>query len=148
MTSVEWLRQVPQAEELKIFAEKIPDLSPIASLPNLTYLRLWNMDGGNLSTPVGDLAFLAGNKDLKKLELPGSRYVNTAALAALTALEVVDLSGAKEPVSVAFAAKLPALKTLDLNGATVTDGAVVASLPKTVRVRTNKKTQGVPVSAP
>ena len=48
----------------------------------------------------------------------------------------------------AFAAKLPALKTLDLNGATVTDGAVVASLPKTVRVRTNKKTQGVPVSAP
>ena len=148
MTSVEWLRQVPQAEELKIFAEKIPDLSPIASLPNLTYLRLWNMDGGNLSTPVGDLAFLAGNKNLKKLELPGSRYVNTAALAALTALEVVDLSGAKEPVSVAFAAKLPALKTLDLNGATVTDGAVVASLPKTVRVRTNKKTQGVPVSAP
>ena len=148
MTSVEWLRQVPQAEELKIFAEKIPDLSPIASLPNLTYLRLWNMDGGNLSAPVGDLAFLAGNKKLKKLELPGSRYVNTAALAALTALEVVDLSGAKEPVSVAFAAKLPALKTLDLNGATVTDGAVVASLPKTVRVRTNKKTQGVAVSAP
>lgn len=148
MTSVEWLRQVPQAEELKIFAEKIPDLSPIASLPNLTYLRLWNMDGGNLSAPVGDLAFLAGNKKLKKLELPGSRYVNTAALAALTALEVVDLSGAKEPVSVAFAAKLPALKTLDLNGATVTDGAVVASLPKTVRVRTNKKTQGVSVSAP
>ncbi|MBQ8113732.1 MAG: hypothetical protein IJ146_11080 [Kiritimatiellae bacterium] len=148
MTSIEWLRQVPQAEEVKIFAEKIPDLSPIASLPNLTYLRLWNMDGGNLSTPVGDLAFLANNKKLKKLELPGSRYVNTAALAALTALEVVDLSGAKEPVSVAFAAKLPALKTLDLNGATVTDGAVVASLPKTVRVRTNKKTQGVPVSAP
>ena len=148
MKSIEWLRQVPQAEEVKIFAEKIADLSPIASLPNLTYLRLWNMDGGSLATPVGDLSFLANNKKLKRLELPGSRYVNTAALAALTALEEVDLSGAKEPVSVAFAAKLPALKTLDLSNATVTDGAVVASLPKTVRVRTDKKTQGVPVSAP
>ena len=78
------------------------------------------------------------------LKLTGAYW----ALAALTALEEVDLSGAKEPVSVAFAAKLPALKTLDLSGATVTDGAVVASLPKSVRVRTNQKTQGVPVSAP
>ena len=148
MTSIEWLRQVPQAEEVKIFAEKIPDLSPLASLPNLKYLRLWNMDGGSMSAPVGDLALLANCKNLRRLELPGSRYVNTAALAALTALEEVDLSGAKEPVSVAFAAKLPALKTLDLCNANVTDGAIVASLPKTVRVRTDKKTQGVPVSAP
>ena len=144
MTSIEWMKQVPQAEEVKIFAEKIPDLTPIASLPNLTYLRLWNMDGGSLSTAVGDLAFLSGNKKLKKLELPGSRYVNTDVLAALPLLETVDLYGAKNPVSVAFAARLPKLKILGLGGATVTDGAVVASLPKTVRVRTDKKTQGVP----
>ena len=144
MTSIEWMKQVPQAEEVKIFAEKIPDLTPIASLPNLTYLRLWNMDGGSLSTAVGDLAFLSGNKKLKKLELPGSRYVNTDALAALPLLETVDLYGAKNPVSVAFATRLPKLKILGLGGATVTDGAVVASLPKTVRVRTDKKTQGVP----
>jgi Leucine-rich repeat (LRR) protein len=144
MTSIEWMKQVPQAEEVKIFAEKIPDLTPIGSLPNLTYLRLWNMDGGSLSTAVGDLAFLSGNKKLKKLELPGSRYVNTDVLAALPLLETVDLYGAKNPVSVTFATRLPKLKILGLGGATVTDGAVVASLPKTVRVRTDKKTQGVP----
>ena len=70
--------------------------------------------------------------------------MNTAALAGLTALETVDLSGAKEPVSVAFATSLPALRELDLSDVRVTDGALLASLPKTVRVRTDKKTQGVP----
>ena len=143
MTSVEWLRQVPQAEEVKIFAEKIQDLSPIASLPNLTYLRLWNMSGDSMSFAVGDLSFLSNNKKLKRLELPGSKYVNTGALAALPLLETVDLSGAKNPVDVAFAARLPNLKRLDLCGATVTGGAVLASLPKNVNVRTDKKTQGV-----
>ena len=144
MTSIEWLRQVPQAEEVKIFSEKIADLTPLASLPNLTYLRIWNMNGDSMSCPVGNLSLLANNKKLKKLELPGCRFLNTAALAGLTALETVDLSGAKEPVSVAFATSLPALRELDLSDVRVTDGALLASLPKTVRVRTDKKTQGVP----
>ena len=148
MTSIEWLRQVPQAEEVQIFAEKIADLSPLASLPNLKYLRLWNMKGGNLSTPVGDLAFLAPCTKLERLELPGSAYTNTDALAGLPALKSVDLSGAQNPVSVAFAAKLPALTYLNVSSATVTDGNLVASLPKTVRVSSDKKTVGLPAANP
>ena len=146
MTSVAWLRQVPQAEEVKIFAEKIDDLSPIGSLPNLTYLRLWDMNGGALSTAVGDLAFLANCKKLEVLELPGSSFTNTDALAGLTALKSVDLSGGRnaQPVSIAFATKLPGLTRLNLSDANVIDGALVASLPQTVRVTTNDKTQGVP----
>ena len=146
MTSVAWLRQVPQAEEVKIFAEKIDDLSPIGSLPNLTYLRLWDMNGGALSTAVGNLAFLANCKKLEVLELPGSSFTNTDALAGLTALKSVDLSGGRnaQPVSIAFATKLPGLARLNLSDANVIDGALVASLPKTVRVTTNDKTQGVP----
>lgn len=148
MTSIAWLRQVPQAEEVQIFAEKIADLSPLASLPNLKYLRLWNMKGGNLSTPVGDLALLAPCTKLERLELPGSAYTNTDALAGLPALKSVDLSGAQNPVSVAFAAKLPALTSLNVSSATVTDGNLVASLPKTVRVRSDKKTVGLPAANP
>lgn len=140
MTSLAWLRQVPQAEELKIFAERIDDLTPIQALPNLVYLRCWNMRGDNLSTAVGDLSFLARNVKLRRLELPGSRYTNTAALAGLPALEDVDLSGAKEPVDVSFAAKLPALRSLSLRDCQVVNGA---ALPKTVRVLTNKGTKGL-----
>ena len=148
MTSIAWLRQVPQAREVKIFAEKIDDYSPISSLPNLTYLRLWQQDGGSLATAAGDLAFLAPCKKLQKLELPGSRYTNTAVLAGLPELKSVDLSDAKEPVSIAFAAKLPNLTWLNLSRTTVTDGAVASTLPKTVRVTTDKKTQGLPAANP
>ena len=143
MTSLEWLRQVPQAEELKVFAEKFADLTPIQALPNLTYLRCWNMKGDNLSTPLGDLAFLAHNTKLRTLELPGCRFTNTAVLAGLPALEKVDLSGAKEPVDVAFAAKLPKLRLLNLRDCQVVNGAVLGTLPKTVRVTTSKKTTGL-----
>ena len=143
MTSLEWLRQVPQAEELKVFAEKFADLTPIQALPNLTYLRCWNMKGDNLSTPLGDLAFLAHNTKLRTLELPGCRFTNTAVLAGLPALEKVDFSGAKEPVDVAFAAKLPKLRLLNLRDCQVVNGAVLGTLPKTVRVTTSKKTTGL-----
>lgn len=143
MTSLAWLRQVPQAEELKIFAERIDDLTPIQALPNLVYLRCWNMRDDNLSTAVGDLALLARNVKLRRLELPGSRYTNTAALAGLPALEDVDLSGAKEPVDVSFAAKLPALRSLSLRDCQVVNGAALVALPKTVRVLTSKRTTGL-----
>lgn len=143
MTSLEWLRQVPQAEELQIFAEKIADLTPISTLKNLTYLRCWNMSGDTMSTPVGDLALLAGNTKLRTLELPGSRYSNTAALASLVELEALELSNAKEPVDVAFVAKLPKLKRLDLNNTAVVNGAAVSALPKTVTIYSNKKTTGL-----
>ena len=123
-------------------------IAPISSLPNLTYLRLWNQNGGNLATAAGDLAFLAPCKKLQTLELPGSRYTNTAVLAGLPELKSVDLSDAQEPVSIAFAAKLPNLTRLNLSRTTVTDGAVASTLPKTVRLTTDKKTQGLPAANP
>lgn len=140
MTSLAWVRQVPQATELKIFAEKIPDLTPIQSLPNLTYLRVWNMDGGNLSCALGDLALLANNKQLRRLELPGSRYSNLEALAALTELESLDLSYAKQPVDVSVVARLPKLKRLSVYGAQVVNGSAI---PATVSVSKDKKTTGL-----
>lgn len=143
MTSVAWLRDVPQAEEVKLFAEKISDLTPLQTLPNLTYLRLWNMAGDRLSCAVGDLAVLANNRKLRILELPGSAYTNTGALSALGELERVDLSGAKNPVDVAFVAKLSKLKYLNLNRTAVQNGAAVAALPKEVRVSKDAKTTGL-----
>ena len=140
MTSLAWVRQVPQATELKIFAEKIPDLTPIQSLPNLTYLRVWNMDGGNLSCALGDLALLANNKQLRRLELPGSRYTNLEALAALPELEVLDLSYAKQPVDVSVVARLPKLKRLSVYGTQVVNGGAI---PASVSVSKDKKTTGL-----
>ncbi|MGN0847988.1 MAG: leucine-rich repeat domain-containing protein [Kiritimatiellia bacterium] len=140
MTSIAWVRQVPQAEELKIFSEKIADFTPLQALPNLTYLRCWNMYASNLSLPLGDLAVLANCRKLRKLELPGSSYVNTAALAGLTELEELDLSGAKNPVDVSFAAKLPKLRRINLSATEVVNGA---TLPASVRVTKNDKTRGL-----
>ncbi len=97
-----------------------------------------------MSTPVGNLGPLVANAPhLKCVELPGSRYTNVAALAALKELEEVDLSGAKEPVDISFATQLPKLRSLDLCDVTVVNGAVTNSLPSTVRVRTDKKTKGL-----
>ena len=140
MTDISWLRQVPQAEEVKIFAEKIPDLTPLQALPNLTYVRLWNMKGGNFSTVVGDLSLLAGNVKLKRLELPGSSYSNLGALASLQELEVLDLSNAQGPVDVSVVAKLPKLRSLNVSGSAVVNGA---SIPASVRVSKDKKTTGL-----
>ena len=116
MTSLAWLSGVPQAEELKIFAEKIDDFSPIAGLEKLTYLRAWNMKGDNLSTELGDLAFLRNAHALKVLELPGSEYTNLEALSGLTSLERIDLSDSDSPVDFAFAKNLSRLKSIDVIG--------------------------------
>ncbi|MGN0852099.1 MAG: leucine-rich repeat domain-containing protein [Kiritimatiellia bacterium] len=116
MTSLAWCRNVPQAEELKIFAEKIPDLTPIAALPNLRYFRGWNMKGDNLSTDLGDLSFLANAANLEKLELPGSRYSSTAVLANLPKVRTLDLSGSKLPLDLSFVRHMPSLTSLNISG--------------------------------
>jgi Leucine-rich repeat (LRR) protein len=115
MTSIAWLAQVPQAEELVIFAEKIADLSPLAGATNLKYLRVWSFDGGSMAPVLGDLSLLANLKNLETLELPSSSYSNLAALGGLTKLKKIDLSGAKAPLDLAFARSLPALEELDVS---------------------------------
>ena len=113
MTSLAWLKDVPQAEEVKVFAEKIDDFTPLASLPNLRYLRAWNMDGGNLATAFGSLKVLANATKLERLELPGSVVADFDALASLTALKTLDLT-VKCDVDLAFAKGLKSLKKLTL----------------------------------
>ncbi|MDO4366637.1 MAG: TMEM43 family protein, partial [bacterium] len=113
MTSLAWLKEVPQAEEVKIFAEKIDDFTPLASLPNLRYLRAWNMDGRNVATAFGSLKVLANATKLERLELPGSVVADFDALAALTALKTLDLA-VKCDVDLAFAKGLRNLKKLTL----------------------------------
>ncbi len=106
-------KDVPQAEEVKILAEKIDDFTPLASLPNLRYLRAWNMDGRNVATAFGSLKVLANATKLERLELPGSVVADFDALAALTALKTLDLA-VKCDVDLAFAKGLRNLKKLTL----------------------------------
>ena len=140
MTSIKWLATVPQAEELQVFAEKIDDFTPIAGLVNLTYFRGWNMDGGAMATALGDLSFLAACRRLKKLELPGSAYSNTALIGTFTDLEELDLSNAKQPVDVSFVRSLPKLKRITLRGTEVVNGSAI---PAGMKVYSDKKTKGL-----
>ena len=140
MTSIKWLRNVPQAEAVQIFAEKIDDLSPISTLANLTYFRGWNMDGGRMATALGDLSFLSNCRKLKKLELPGSAYSNVALIGSFTELEELDLSNAKQPVDVSFVKSLPKLTRITLRGTEVVNGGAI---PANVKIYKDKKTKGL-----
>ena len=64
-------------------------------------------------------------------------------MVAQPAHEQVDFSGVKESVDVALTAKLPKLRLLNLWDCQVVNGAVLGTLPKTVRVTTSKKTTGL-----
>lgn len=116
MTSVAWCRNVPQLESIQIFAEKISDLTPIATLTNMKYFRGWNMRGDNLSTDLGDLSFLANSKMLERLELPGCKYSSTAVLAGLPAVKTLNLDGAKAPIDLSFVKQMPVLTSLSIQG--------------------------------
>ncbi|MBR1589387.1 MAG: hypothetical protein IJ658_13825, partial [Kiritimatiellae bacterium] len=140
MTSLAWVKTVPQAETLKVFAEKIDDLAPISALVNLTYFRGWNMDGGSMATALGDLSFLAPCRKLKKLELPGSAFSNEALIGTFAELEELDLSRAKQPVDVSFVKNLPKLKRISLYGTQVVNGGAI---PAGVKVHKDNKTTGL-----
>ena len=140
MTSIKWLASVPQTEALQLFAEKIDDFAPVALLTNLTYFRGWNMDGGSMATALGDLSFLSSCRKLKKLELPGSVYSNTALIGTFSDLEELDLSNAKQPVDVSFVKSLPKLKRIALRGTEVVNGSAI---PSSVKIYSDKKTKGL-----
>ena len=140
MTSLRWVAGVPQAEELQVFAEKIDDFSPVSTLKNLRYFRGWNMDGGSMATALGDLSFLANCRGLKRLDLPGSAYSNTALIGTFADLEEIDLSNAKQPVDVSFVKSLPKLKRITLRGTEVVNGSAI---PANVKIYSDKKTKGL-----
>ena len=140
MTSLKWVKTVPQAETLVVFSEKIDDFSPISTLVNLTYFRGWSMDGGRMATALGDLSFLAPCRKLKKLELPSSAYSNTGIIGTFTELEELDLSKAKQPVDVSFVKNLPKLKRISLYGTQVVNGNAI---PASVKVNKDAKTTGL-----
>ena len=89
---------------------------------------------------IGDLSFLAPCRKLKKLELPGSVYSNTALIGSFAELEELDLSNAKQPVDVSFVKSLPKLKRITLRGTQVVNGSAI---PATVKVYSDKKTTGL-----
>jgi len=140
MTSLKWLANVQQTEELQVFAEKVDGFETVSTLKNLTYFRGWNMDGGTMAPALGDLSFLAPCRGLKKLELPGSAYSNFDVIGTFQDLEVLDLSNAKQPVDVSFVAKLPKLQRLAVRGTEVVNGSAI---PASVKVSTDKKTKGL-----
>ena len=80
MTSLAWLRRVPNAEDLTIFAEKLEDFDAIGTVTALKRFKGWNMKGDSMSTKLGDLKFLANCKNLEIVELPGSDYTNLEVL--------------------------------------------------------------------
>ena len=98
------------------------------------------MDGKTMATALGDLSFLANCRKLKKLELPGSAYSNTAVIGTLTDIEELDLSNAKQPVDVSFVKSLPKLKSLALRGTEVVNGSAI---PSGVKVSKDAKTTGL-----
>jgi Leucine-rich repeat (LRR) protein len=135
MTSIEWMREVPQAEEISFLAEEIADLLPLQSLANLKCVKFSGMS-------VGDLAILSKCTKLTRVDLPNAEFANTMALATLPKLTDVNFIGAKSPVDVSFAAKCPNLKRLNLWGCTVENGATLKELPN-LKVSTDKKTVGL-----
>lgn len=86
MTSIAWVKELPQIEELKLFNDKIDDWTPLASAAKLEHFKAWKM-----KSPV-DLAPLANLPELEKVELPYSEVKNFATLATLPKLEELGLS--------------------------------------------------------
>lgn len=115
MTSLEWLRQVPQAEELEIFSEKIHDLTPISSATNLKYLRIWNFCDDHMAPALGDLSLIANLANLEKLELPGCKYSNVAVIGGLSKIRELKLSGTVSDIDLSFLSKLKSLEVLDVS---------------------------------
>lgn len=119
--SLAFLEKLPQLEEFVVFAEGVDSLAPIGALVNLKRVDIWNMTGdkvGRNKVPAaGDLSYLAGCVKLEKLELPGSLYSNTEALAGLKNVKDVRLSGARGDVDVSFVKGYEKMTYFTANGA-------------------------------
>lgn len=130
MTSLSWLRRVPAAEEIQVFAEKVSDYEAIGTVVALKKVRLWNLCGDRMSTKPGDLAYLAACKNLEIVELPGSDVSNLAVLGSLPKLREISLNGVTMPVDLGFLRSTPGVKKLTISRpkAAVTDFDAVCSL--------------------
>ena len=130
MTSLAWLRRVPNAEELQVFAEKVEDYEAIGTVTALKKVRLWELDGGRMANKLGDLKFLAACKNLEIVELPGSDYTNLPVLGTLPKLREISLNGAVAPVDLAFLKATPNVTKLTISKpkAAVTGFETIATL--------------------
>lgn len=130
MMSLAWLRRVPNAEELQVFAEKVEDYEAIGTVTALKKIRLWGLDGGRMANKVGDLKFLATCKNLEVVELPGSDYTNLEVLGTLPKLLEISLNGAVAPIDLAFLKATPNVKKLTISKpkAAVTGFEAIATL--------------------
>ena len=115
MTSLAWLRRVPNAEDVTVFAEKLEDFDAIGTVTALKRFKGWNMKGDSMSTKLGDLKFLANCKNLEIVELPGSDYTNLEVLTTLPKLRELTLDGAVGVLDLAFLRSLPGLTRLGIS---------------------------------
>ena len=130
MTSLTWLRRVPGAEELHVFAEKVEDREAIGTVAALRKVRLWNLCGDRMSTKAGDLKYLTTCQNLEVVELPGSDYTNLEALGALPKLREISLNDAPQPIDLAFLKTTPNVTKLSISRtkAAVTNFEAIATL--------------------
>jgi len=119
--SLAFLAKLPQLEEFVVFAEGVDSLAPLGTLVNLKRIDIWNMTGEKVSRNLvpddGDLSYLAACTKLEKLELPGSAYSSTTALAGLKNVKDVRVSGARKDVDVSFVKDYAKLQYFTANGA-------------------------------
>ena len=143
MTSLAWVANVPQIEELYVFAEPVADFSPVATAKNLKLFRAWDMTAKGVGkAPVGNISFLASCPKLETVELPGSEYTGLEALARLPLLKSVELTNAVYPLDLAALAGVATLEQVDIGGSTVAHAEILAALPNLKTLRMNK-TAGV-----
>ena len=130
MTSLAWLRRVPGAEEVQVFAEKVEDYEAIGTVTALKKVRLWNLCGDRMSTKAGDLRYLATCRNLEVVELPGSDYSNLEVLGTLPKLREISLNGATQPIDLTFLKATPNVTRLTISKpkAAVTGFETIATL--------------------
>lgn len=121
MQSLEWVKQVPQATSLFLFAEKYDDFAPISTLVNLEKLTLWSITEERQGKAVGDLQFLAPCVKMKTLHMASSEYTNLAAIGGMKDLAELDISSATKPQDLAVLKSLPKLSRLNMHDCEVSN---------------------------
>ncbi len=105
----------------------IEDYSPLARLSALRFLRL-----DTVGRAAVDLRWIAGNRELKHLNLSGDSVKNLPALEALTELRYLDFDFCEGVDDVSFVAAMGRLKRLSLEETQVKDLSPLSGLEELI----------------
>lgn len=117
MASVEWVKELPDIEELTLFNDPVEDWTPVASAKKLKLFKAWQM-----KKPV-DAGVLANMAELKKVDLSSSEVKNFEALATLPKLEELMLTRVKSAVDLGVLKGTKTLKRLNVGNVKEIKGA-------------------------